>query len=215
MAVRRIVVALLAALVIAGSGGGLAAPVRPDPEAAKKVIRDGVAAAIEILRSHHLPRKEINKRLRDSLSGSFDIATIAKYALGMHSRRVTEEQLNEYINAFEELIVETYTSRIIIYGPRIKGNIDNVIKVTDTVPVGDTDLVVRSQINRKNAEWVKIDWRLHQQNGRPQIIDVVILGVSQAVLYRQEFMSVMRRRGRGVDGLIAALREKNAMLRAE
>ena len=214
--VRTIVFAVAVAIVLVASPHGAnPAPAQPDPERARELVRQGIARAIRIFQSHDLPRAEISERLRLSLREDFDVAAIARYALGVHRKRIRARQFTDYLAAFENLIVETFTGRILVYGPRIKTDISDIIKVTDTVAVGRREMVVRSHVNRKDAKWMRIDWRIHVRDGRPRIIDVVIVGISQAQLYRQEFSSVIRRRGKGIDGLIEALREKNAKLRSQ
>lgn len=192
-----------------------AAAAGPDPHRAKTFVLDGVARAIEILKSHHLPRPQIAQRLRDEFRAGFDVQEMARLILGKARRRATEQQMALYLREFEELVVQTYTSRVLAFGPRVKSDIRDIIKVIGTAPAGGDQLIVRSQVNRSGAKWVKIDWRVKQRAGRLLITDVVILGISQIQLYRSEFSSVMRRSGKGIDGLIAALRKKNEALRSQ
>lgn len=187
----------------------------PDPLKAKNFVLDGVARAIEILKSHELPRPQIAQRLRDELRAGFDVPEMARLILGKTGRQASDQQMARYLHEFEELVVQTYTSRVLAFGPRVKSDIRDIIQVVGTAPVGQNQLVVRSQINRSGAKWVKIDWRIKQREGRLLITDVVILGISQIQLYRSEFSSVMRRSGRGIEGLIAALRKKNEALRSQ
>lgn len=211
MVLRKTVPVLaIVALCLAGplSPCAIAAP---DTQKAKQFVREGIARVIEIMKAHRLPKKEIYRRLRDAVRDGFDVEGIATLALGGQRRKATDEQFKRYVREFEDLVLQTYTSRIIVFGPRINPDISDILKVTGTMPAGRDQLIVRSEINRKGAQWVKIDWRVHERNGQIRIIDVTILGISQARLYRAEFNSVMRRRG-GIAGLIAALREKNAAL---
>ena len=185
----------------------------PDPDKAKQFIMNGIARTIELLKDQHLPRAEIAKRLRRELRTGFDVPTIAGYALGPLRRQINKEQKRRYLHEFEELIVLTYTNRVFNVRPRIKSISPDIIKVTGVRPVGSDQLLVRSQVNRSGAKWVKIDWRLREHDGRLFIIDIIIIGISQAQVYRSEFASVIRRNGGGIEGLIAALKRKNAALR--
>jgi phospholipid transport system substrate-binding protein len=185
----------------------------PDPEKARQFILNGVARTIEILKGKGLSRVQIAKRLRKELRTGFDVPTIAGYVLGPLSRQITEDQKRRYLHEFEELIVLTYTNRVFNVRPRIKSISPNIIKVTSTRPIGPDQLLVRSQVNQSGVNWIKIDWRLRERNGRFLILDIMIIGFSQAQVYRDEFASVLRRNGGGVDGLIAALKRKNGALR--
>ena len=212
---KKVILAVLAFAVFAAASGAPLSAAEPDTRKAQEVIRAGITQAAKILRSHDLPRHEINDRLRTRFRESFDVPTIARFALGVHSRRISERQFEMYLAAFEDVIVETFTNRIFVYGPRMQGDISDILEITGAVPVGSRDVFVRTRINREKAKWVKIDWRMRERDGEPKIIDVIILGISQAQLYRQEFASVIRRRDDGIDGLIAALREKSAKLRSK
>lgn len=187
----------------------------PQPEAASKFIMDGVERAMKILKDYNLPRPQIEQRLRDELRTGFDVDTMARFALGPARRRATPQQIFDLVQEMEELVVQTYTTRVITFGPRIKTDLSNIIKVIGTQPVGAHEIIVNTQVNRKGASWVKIDWRLRQRNGRLRIVDVVILGISQIQLYRAEFAAVMSRNGGGVDGLIKALKRQNQSLHAK
>lgn len=186
----------------------------PDPQEAKRFIMNGVARTIELLKGQNLPRPEIAKRLRRELRSGFDVPTIAGFVLGPLSRRINKDQKRRYLQAFEELVVQTYTNRVFNVRPRIKSISPDIIRVTGSTPIGRDQLLVRSEVNRSGVKWVKIDWRLRERDGQLLIIDVVILGISQAQVYRSEFASVLRRNGGGIEGLIGALQRKNAALRA-
>lgn len=175
----------------------------------------GVARTIELMKAQNLPRPEIAKRLRQELRRGFDVPTIAGFVLGPLSRRITKDQKRRYLHAFEELIVQTYTNRVFNVRSRIKSVSPDIIRVTGSAPVGRDQLMVRSEVNRSGAKWVKIDWRLRERDGRLLILDIIILGISQAQVYRSEFASVLRRNGGGIEGLIGALKRKNEGLRAK
>lgn len=212
---RRPVIFFMVLLV--AMSAGIATPVQaaPDPEKAKQFILNGIVRTIELLKSQNLPRVEIAKRLRQELRTGFDIPSIAGFALGRLRHTITPDQKRRYIHEFEELVVQTYTNRIFNAGPRVKSISTDIIRVTGTTILKHDQLMVRSEINRSGARWVKIDWRIREQKGRPLIIDIIIVGISQAQVYRSEFTSVLKRSGGGVEGLIAELKKKNAALRSK
>ncbi len=185
----------------------------PDPEKARQFIVSGIARTIELLKGKDLSRSEIARRLRNELRRGFDIPTIAGYVLGPLRNQITPDQKRRYLHEFEELIVLTYTNRVFNVRPRIKSISPDIIQVTGSRPLGSDQLLVRSRVNRAGAKWIKIDWRLRQRNGQFLILDIMIIGFSQAQVYRDEFASVLRRQGGGVEGLIKALKKKNEALR--
>ena len=188
-----------------------AAPARAamDVAAAKKFILDGVSRANAIIHAHNEPRDTISAKLRAEFRRGFDIPTIANFALGRARGKLTPEQQKQYEREFEELIVQTFTSRIIHYGPRVKTDISDIIRFTGAEMLSDTQAMLHSEINREGANWVKINWRVRRKGDTFAIIDITVLGISQAVLYRSEIESVVTRNGRGIDGLVEAMRKKN------
>jgi ABC-type transporter MlaC component len=187
-------------------------PARAELDAARATafILDGVVRTNELLKAHKLPREEIAERLRRELRHGFDVPAIAAYVLGPAHARLSDDQRRAYVGEFENLIVHTFTERVRIAGPRVS-DISDAVRVVGASPIGRDRMLVHSKINRTGASWVTIDWLVRERSGRISILDIVVLGISQAEVYRSEFSSVMRRVG-GVDGLIAALRRKNLAL---
>jgi len=185
----------------------------PDFVRAKQFILDGVVRTSAILKAFDQPRDVVSERLRTEFRQGFDINAISNFVLGPYQAQLTAEQKGVYKREFEEFVVQTYTNRIFHFGPRVKGDITDIIRITGQTPVGSDQIMLHSEINRDGAKWVKIDWRLHERNGRLAILDIVIVGISQLQIYRSEMMAVVQQNGRGVDGLIDALRAKNAVLR--
>ncbi|MDP6786754.1 MAG: ABC transporter substrate-binding protein [Rhodospirillales bacterium] len=68
---------------------------------------------------------------------------------------------------------------------------------------------MRSRVVQSHGAPLRADWRLTNRDGTFRILDLSMEGISMALTLRQEFSSVLRRKG-GVDGLIAILREKTA-----
>ncbi len=203
-----VVAAFAAPLVVA-----IPASANPDIARAKQFITDGVLRTAKILRQHDRTRTEIADDLRVEFRRGFDVPTIANFVLGPVRDKLSAEQKRLYMREFEELIVQTYTNRVIYFGPRVDSDISDIIRFTSHRMVKKDQIILRSQINREGADWVKINWRLRERDGRLAIIDITLLGISQAQLYRSEIAAVIKRNGRGADGLIDALRAKTAEIR--
>lgn len=200
--------AFAAPLVVA-----IPASANPDIARAKQFITNGVLRTAKILRQHDRTRTEIADDLRVEFRRGFDVPTIANFVLGPVRDKLSAEQKRLYMREFEELIVQTYTNRVIYFGPRVDSDISDIIRFTSHRMVKKDQIILRSQINREGADWVKINWRLRERDGRLAIIDITLLGISQAQLYRSEIAAVIKRNGRGADGLIDALRAKTAEIR--
>lgn len=202
----------IAVLVVLLIGIGATAPsgrAAPDPNAAMQFVQSGLDELIAVLQEADLPKSEKTRRLRNLLRRDFDVAAIGRFALGAHRRGLSPAKLEAYQKAFEEHVVETYIARLVQYvGPPLARLAKDIIKVSGTRPAGKRDLFVRTGIARVGETAIAVDWRVRERDGRMKIIDAYFLGVSLALTYKQEFASVIQKRGKGVDGLIEALEEK-------
>lgn len=213
MVVRRVVITLVMCFFMGGIAHGQARSVS-DSRVANQFIQDGVSRIIRILKAHKRPRSEVAALIRREIREFFDMSEVVSLTLGRARQRATAVQLASFRREFEDLLVYTWTTRVRTIGPKIRSYNPNILRVVDTTRVGGKWLMVRSEINGSGARWIKIDWRLRMREKGLRIVDVVVLGISQARTYKSEFASVMRNSGRGLDGLIDALRRKNQALRA-
>src|SRR4051812_48329199 len=71
--------------------------------------------ALTSLTAKGLPKGERSRRVRTLLRENFDIPTIGRFVLGRHWGEATDAQRAEYVNLFEDMIVETYTQRFAEY----------------------------------------------------------------------------------------------------
>ena len=173
----------------------------PDTEhpAARQIAELGTEV-ISVLDNASVSKEERIAFFRQLLARDLDIPLIAKVVLGKHWRSATEQQRATYMDAFAVFVVQTYSLRL--------GGVDmNAIRILDTNPIGDRDVVVRSRIDRSGANAVRADWRLTNRSGNYRILDLSVEGVSMALMLRQEFAAVIRAKG-GLDGLIAVLKER-------
>ncbi|MDJ0948177.1 MAG: ABC transporter substrate-binding protein [Alphaproteobacteria bacterium] len=180
----------------------------PDPDRAMRFVRTGLDEVISILSEESVPEAERVERLHALLLRTFDIPTVGKFALGVHRRGIDQAKLTIYLQAFEDHVVEAYIKRLVrLVEPELARSAKDFIHVIGTQPAGKTDIFVRMSFDRTGKDPVEVFWRVRERRGRLQIIDVNFLGISLAMTYRQEFASVISRRGNGVDGLISALKE--------
>jgi phospholipid transport system substrate-binding protein len=158
--------------------------------------------AIQELTDPAVPKAERETRFRRLLNDHFDMGAISKFVLGRYWRTANEEQRAEFKKLFEDFIVGSYSARFSEY----RGESFTVAGSNDEA--GGTT-IVHSKIDMPTSEDIRVDWRLRGRGGDFAIVDIIVEGVSMAVTQRSEFASVIQSRG-GVDGLLEALRTKNA-----
>lgn len=161
-------------------------------------------AAIQSLTAPNLNADERRQRFRDLLHRSFNVRGIGRFVLGRYWKVATEEERQEYLKLFEELVVHTYADRFSEYSGE-KFAIGKVQRDAERPNYA----TVFSTIYRPNGQVVRVDWRARQEDDQSwRVVDIVIEGVSMSVIQRSEFASVIESKGGTVKGLIDTLREK-------
>ena len=157
--------------------------------------------AVAFLSNNSLSKAQKQKEFRKLLQSSFDMNMIARFAMGRYWRTASKAQQTEYLNLFENMIVDVYSSRFGEY----KGEKFNIV---GSRADGKSDILVNSHIIPNNGSKVKVDWRVREKNGQMKIIDVIIEGVSMSLTQRSDFSSVIQRGGGDVEVLLKHLRKK-------
>jgi phospholipid transport system substrate-binding protein len=177
-----------------------AAPVRAaDPAQAQSFIEGLGQRAVEILNEPDLDADRAVAQFRTLFRESFDIPTIGRFVLGRYWRTASREQQQEYLELFENMVVETYARRFTEYS-------GETFRVLGSRGEGEGDTMVQSQIVRPAGPPIQVAWRVRERNGQFRIIDVSIEGVSMAVTQRNEFGAVIQRNGGRIEPLLETLR---------
>ena len=137
--------------------------------------------------------------LRKVLARDVDIPLIGRFALGRYWNKTNAEQRGEYLPLFKDFLVRTYAARL--------GGIHiDDFKVLDAQKVGDADILVHSRVDTGERHPVRADWRVREHDGHYLILDLSVEGISMAVILRQEFGSILGKKG--IEGLLTMLRER-------
>lgn len=180
-------------------------PSAAQAETASEFIANLGENAIEVLADQGISNDTRVERFYSLLEEGFDFPLIGRFVLGIHWRRATNQQRAEYAVLFEQYLVNTYASRLGSYGGetlRVKGERSDA----------DRDTIVSSEIIQKRGPRVKVDWRVRGSSGAYKVVDVIVQGISLVITQRDEFSSVIRREGSGVEGLLAQLRDRTVAL---
>jgi len=133
---------------------------------------------------------------------SFDVAKIARFVLGQNWRTASEDERQQFTQAFKTYLVQVYWARFNQYNGQS-------MRVTGQKPQSDTIVQVSTQIVQPSGQPpVKVDWTVAKEGESYKVIDVSIEGVSQVLTYRQEFASIIAQNDGHVSALIAELNKK-------
>ena len=125
---------------------------------------------------------------------------MTRSAVGPQWRGATPEQRSKLQAEFKTLLVRVYAGAL----TQVK---EQTVEVTKTLPVpGGTQVVVQTEVRGK-GEPIKLDYRLDKMAEAWKIIDVNVAGIWLVQSYRTQFAQEITKGG--VDGLIAALVERN------
>lgn len=157
--------------------------------------------AIELLAVPDLPEQEREQRFRILLGEAVDTPTVARFVLGGYWRQATEEERGLYLKLFEDLLVKRFAHRFAQF-PDVEVRIDEVRGG------GANDVIVMTEIRRPEKRPVRIGWRVWRAAGDYKIVDVLVMGVSMAVIQRSVFTTVIHSSGGEIEGLLQSMRKK-------
>jgi len=175
------------------------------PDALAKSVTDDVLAA---LRTDKDIQSGNTKKMVDLVERKvlphFDFVRMTQLALGRNWREADPEQRKLLVNEFRGLLVQTYTATFTAYK-------DQVIEYRPLrSQPGDTEVVVKSQIQQPGGRPITVDYRMHRLDSGWKVYDVVVGELSLVQNYRGSFETEVRKGG--IDGLIKTLADKNRQL---
>jgi phospholipid transport system substrate-binding protein len=179
--------------------GGPAQPALAAGGAADFIAQAG-NSVLSLARDRNLSEAQLKQRLSKIAEQDFDAPRIAKFVLGRYWRTASEQERQQFVQAFEAYMVQVYASRFRQYGGA-------QFKVTGERQEGQTTMVT-TDIDRPNGQPAHVVWQVAKTPDGYKITDVSIEGISQAVTYRQEFSSVIEQNGGRIAALTQQLREK-------
>jgi phospholipid transport system substrate-binding protein len=144
-------------------------------------------------------------QLEPVIRRSFDIASMARLAVGPSWAGLTEAQCRQVTESFGRYISAIYADRFDSYaGQKLE------VTGEQAAPSG---VMVKSQIVKANGEPVKVDYMM-RRNGETWLISDIYLdgAISEVATRRSEFAAILKKEG--IDGLIAALNRRADSLTA-
>lgn len=183
----RLAAAAGAALVCAWVFPGRAAAPQQasDP---KTFIDDLGSEVMAIIKAPNLSRPQREERFRTLFSSRFDVPTIARFVVGRYWNRASNEEQQKYLDTFGNYVAAIYAEQFSHYqGERFT--------TVGARSLGDSESVVRSQIERPGQAPINVEFRVKRQAGSFKIDDVTVENVSLIITKRDEFSSLLSQGG--------------------
>jgi phospholipid transport system substrate-binding protein len=187
---------------------GTAAAAAPNPKDSPPVFVQAVAdQLLDVLKKDAAARQQnterVNAIVERYVMPYVDFEKTTRLAAGKHWRDATPAQRKALADAFRMTLVRTYSGALSL--------VDNSTRM-EVLPFraeqDAKDVVVRfNLIQSTNAQPIRIDYRLEQTPKGWSIYDINVENVWLIQNYRNQFSQQISQTG--IDGLIAALNERN------
>ena len=174
----------------------------PGPEALAKSVTDEV---LTVIRADKDIQSGNQKKLLDLVEAKvlphFSFPRMTQLAMGRNWRAANPEQQKMLIGEFRTLLVRTYTTAFTQYKNQ------TVEYRPVRMAAGDTEVVVQSFIKQNSGPPIAVDYSMEKTDAGWKVYNLKIEGISLIENYRNSFNTEIQKNG--VDGLIAALADKN------
>lgn len=153
-------------------------------------------------------RAELYATVERVLEPSIHFERVSKLVLAKHWRKASVAQKVEFTQQFKKSLLQTYASAVfdysgekIVYLPyKADGKDKARIKTEFVTKAGKRIPVVYSMSNRKDTSWRMYDIKIITDGATTSLVQ----------LYKAQYGSIIE--AKGIDGLLAQLKEKNASL---
>ena len=174
----------------------------PAPDALAKSVTDEVLAVIRAdkdIQSGN--QKKVLELVEAKVLPHFSFPRMTQLAMGRNWRSATPEQQKKLVAEFRTMLVRTYTTAFTQYKNQ------TVEYKPLRAAAGDTEVVVQSLIKQNSGPPVAVDYGMEKTDSGWKVYNMKIEGISLIENYRNSFNTEIQKNG--VDGLIAALADKN------
>lgn len=197
---RKIAVGLLAlTLALAPAVHAQATPDQLVANATKEIL----ALLKEKKAFYEADRKNLYQMVDEKILPYFDFRKMSQWVLGIHWRRATDAQRDQFTEQFRQLLVRTYATALLKY------NDQEIIMLPFTGKPDDKIVIVKTEVKQKSGEPnIALYYTFYNLNPGWKAFDLTIEGVSLVANYRKVYASRLQKED--LDALIKYLAELNS-----
>jgi phospholipid transport system substrate-binding protein len=180
------------------AGAAVASPVTGPREA----VESAIVRVLSVIQDGEVNGKAVTDRraeVRRIARELFDYDEMTRRTLSRHWSQRTADEQAEFVALFSDLLERSYVSRIEAYAD------EKITFVGESIDGGFA--TVRSKVVTQRRSETVLDYRMHVRDGRWQVYDVLIDGVSFVSTYRSQFDRVIQAESYG--SLVERLRKRN------
>lgn len=195
---KNLFAAIFASIFMFSATANAAVDAAKAEEFVQKVTKEGIEDIINANVSQTVKDERFEKLFNNAL----DLNFIGQFVLGRYWRTATAEQKKEFISAYRELNIKTWSQRF----DEFKGK--NFIFKGTTPSNTANQVFVNSVVPMDQGEPAKVVWRVKQTGNNFKIVDIIIENVSLAITARNEYTAYIKSAPGGIDDLIKDLQNK-------
>ena len=141
------------------------------------------------------------KKLNDLSQSYLDLDALAGYTLGDYRDKATASEKDNFNKLFREYFIKNISSKLNDFA-------DQELKILDSKKINENNIIVSTKIfSKKDAQEIKVEWRIYTKESKFLARDLVVEGLSLARTQKEEFASIIA--SKGFVGLINALENFN------
>jgi phospholipid transport system substrate-binding protein len=162
-------------------------------------LHDTVNQIVDILRRDIPGEQWVTKKeeIVKIVKSRFAADELAQRVLALNWRSRTEQEKEQFISLFSQVLETTYINRLKAYS-------DEEVTFNKQI-VNNDKAIVYSEIIKNNQD-IPIVYRVKDVKGQWMVYDIIIEGVSLVQNYRQQFDRIIN--NEGYDGLVLRMKEK-------
>lgn len=185
----------------------LCMPLRVSAMQAHEVVEAAADQVITVLEQQaeatgNNPDHRVYKLIETRVLPYFDFDRMSYFILGNFWKNATNEQRQRFIDAFRQLLLNTYITAFYEYSPE-----DKIVLLPTRVASNPDLAIVPTKVHSKAYGSVSVAYRMYRTDEVWRIFDVIIDGVSLVANYRASFSGQIRKGG--MDGLLQSIAEHN------
>lgn len=170
-----------------------------------KLVEITVNDVVAEMNAHEADYSQDQEKLKamvlERVAPHFSFKRMTQLAMAQHWKTATPAQREQISDEMLQLMVRTYANSMFTF----RNAPINLLGEKQTSP--RTAMVRLSVTNTDTSQPVDVILRMENREGRWQVIDVVVGGVSMVITYRGTFAEEISKTG--IDGLIASIKQDN------
>lgn len=148
-------------------------------------------------------KKNLYQMVDEKILPYFDFRKMSQWVLGVHWRRATEAQRDQFTEQFRQLLVRTYATALLKY------NDQEIIMLPFTGKPDDKIVIVKTEVKQTSGEPnIALYYTFYNLNPGWKAFDLTIEGVSLVANYRKVYASRLQKEN--LDSLIKYLADLNS-----